>query len=279
MVGLIYAAIFVSIALIVYVISSASIMQWRVWQEKQVKRVANRLDDSFVFLEKRKLMFLTGAPILLGVAGYILFAIPGAAIGVVVGFLLPMVFVSMAKGARIKKFQSQLVDTLMIFSSSLKGGLSFVQALEIVCEEMPAPANQEFGLILKENKLGVSLEDSLQSLRRRIPIEEVGLIVSSILVAKETGGELTRVFSRLVDTIRDKLKLKEKMETLTLQGKLQGYIMSVLPFVFTVFVYKQNPEHFLVFRDTQTGKMLLVVAIVLQIVGMFLIKLFGKLKV
>jgi len=279
MVGLIYAAIFVSIALIVYVISSASIMQWRVWQEKQVKRVANRLDDSFVFLEKRKLMFLTGAPILLGVAGYILFAIPGAAIGVVVGFLLPMVFVSMAKGARIKKFQSQLVDTLMIFSSSLKGGLSFVQALEIVCEEMPAPANQEFGLILKENKLGVSLEDSLQSLRRRMPIEEVGLIVSSILVAKETGGELTRVFSRLVDTIRDKLKLKEKMETLTLQGKLQGYIMSVLPFVFTVFVYKQNPEHFLVFRDTQTGKMLLVVAIVLQIVGMFLIKLFGKLKV
>jgi len=279
MVGLIYAAIFVSIALIVYVISSASIMQWRVWQEKQVKRVANRLDDSFVFLEKRKLMFLTGAPILLGVAGYILFAIPGAAIGVVVGFLLPMVFVSMAKGARIKKFQSQLVDTLMIFSSSLKGGLSFVQALEIVCEEIPAPANQEFGLILKENKLGVSLEDSLQSLRRRMPIEEVGLIVSSILVAKETGGELTRVFSRLVDTIRDKLKLKEKMETLTLQGKLQGYIMSVLPFVFTVFVYKQNPEHFLVFRDTQTGKMLLVVAIVLQIVGMFLIKLFGKLKV
>ena len=277
--GAIYAAVFVSIAMIVYVISSASIVQWRHWQEKQVRSMANRLDDSFVFLEKRKLMLLTGAPILLGIGGYILFALPGAVIGIVVGFLMPMVFVNAAKQGRIKKFQGQLVDTLMIFSSSLKGGLSFVQALEIVCEEMPAPANQEFGLILKENKLGVSLEDSLQSLRRRMPIEEVSLIVSSILVAKETGGELTRVFSRLVDTIRDKIKLKEKIETLTLQGKLQGYIMSTLPFIFTIFVYKQNPEHFLVFRDTQTGKMMLVMAIVLQIVGMVLIKVFGKLKI
>jgi tight adherence protein B len=279
MVGTIYAAIFVAVAMIVYVISSASITQWRRWQEKQVRRVANRLDDSFVFLEKRKLALLTGAPVLLGIAGYILFAIPGAVIGVVAGFLTPMAFVSMARQARIKQFQGQLVDTLMIFSSSLKGGLSFIQALEIVCEEMPAPVNQEFGLILKENKLGVSLEDSLQGLRRRMPLEEVSLIVSSILVAKETGGELTRVFSRLVDTIRDKLKLKEKIDTLTLQGKLQGYIMSVLPFVFTIFVYKQNPEHFLVFRDTQTGKMMLVIAVVLQIVGMFLIRVFGKLKV
>jgi len=279
MIGTIYAAIFVSVVMIVYVVSSASITQWRLWQEKQVKRVANRLDDSFVFLEKRKLALLTGAPILLGIGGYILLAIPGAAVGVVVGFLMPMVFVNMARQGRIKQFQGQLVDTLMIFSSSLKGGLSFIQALEIVCEEMPAPASQEFGLILKENKLGVSLEDSLQGLRRRMPLEEVSLIVSSILVAKETGGELTRVFSRLVDTIRDKLKLKEKIDTLTLQGKLQGYIMSVLPFAFTIFVYKQNPEHFLVFRDTQTGKMMLVIAVVLQIVGMFLIKVFGKLKV
>jgi tight adherence protein B len=112
-----------------------------------------------------------------------------------------------------------------------------------------------------------------------MPLEEVSLIVSSILVAKETGGELTRVFSRLVDTIRDKIKLKEKIDTLTLQGKLQGYIMSCLPFVFTIFVYKQNPEHFLVFRDTQTGKMMIIIAVVLQIVGMVLIKVFGKLKV
>ena len=238
----IYAAIFVSVAMIVYVVSSASIKQWRNWQEKQVRRVANRLDDSFVFLERRKLALLTAAPVLFGITGYILLAIPGAAIGFIAGLFTPMVFVKAARHNRIKKFQNQLVDTLMIFSSSLKGGLSFVQALEIVCEEMPAPANQEFGLILKENKLGVSLEDSLQSLRRRMPLEEVSLIVSSILVAKETGGELTRVFSRLVDTIRDKIKLKEKIETLTLQGKLQGYIMSVLPIVFTVFVYKQNPR-------------------------------------
>jgi len=276
---LIYAVFFVAILLIVYVVSTIFVASWRKWQEKQLKHVTNRLDDSFIFLEKRKIVFLTAAPIILAVAGYILIGLYGALAGGVIGFVVPTFFVRMARQARIKKFQGQLVDTLMIFSSSLKGGLSFIQALEIVCEEMPDPANQEFGMILKENKLGVSLEDSLQSLRRRMPIDELSLIVSSILVAKETGGELTRVFSRLVDTIRDKVKLKEKMETLTLQGKLQGYIMSLLPFIFVAFVYKQNPEHFLVFRDTKTGQMMVVIAVVLQIVGMFLISAFSKLKV
>jgi len=276
---LIYLTFFIGIMVIVSTVGTYFVEGWRKWQEKQIHQVSTRLDDSFIFVEKRKLVILTGAPVILGVAGYIFFNIIGGLAGAAVGLILPAFFIASAKAARIHKFQSQLVDTLMVFSSSLKGGLSFVQALEIVCEEMPEPTNQEFGLVLKENKLGVPLEDSLQSLRRRVPTEELSLIVSSILVAKETGGELTRVFSRLVDTIRDKIKLREKMETLTLQGKLQGYIMSFLPIVFTIFVYKQNPEHFEPMMNTDTGKMMLVIAVVLQIVGMFLIQVFGKLKI
>lgn len=279
MVNLIYLTLFIGIIVFISSIGSYFITGWQKWQEKQVSKMSTHLDDSFIYLGKRNLLLLTGAPLILGVIGYVLVSIPGAIIGAVIGLVVPKVFASAAKGARIKKFQSQLVDTLMVFSSSLKGGLSFVQALEIVCEEMPEPTNQEFGLILKENKLGVPLEDSLQSLRKRVPTEELSLVVSSILVAKETGGELTRVFARLVDTIRDKIKLREKMETLTLQGKLQGYIMSFLPIVFTLFVYKQNPEHFLPMTTTNTGKMLIILAIVLQIVGMFLIQVFGKLKI
>ncbi|MCP4652944.1 MAG: hypothetical protein GY858_06120 [Candidatus Omnitrophica bacterium] len=276
----IYLAVFVSAVLIFNVIATYLFTTWFKWQAKQAKMMTNKLDDSFIFLEKKKVIVLTAAPLILGFITYLLLgnifiAIAGGSIGLAV----PTLIANAAKQKRIKDFQDQLVDTLMIFSSSLKGGLSFIQALEIVCEEMPTPTSQEFGLILKENKLGVGLEDSLEGLRKRMPLEEVGLIVSSILVAKETGGELTRVFSRLVETIRDNVKLKEKIATLTLQGKLQGYIMACLPFVFTFFVYKQNPEHFSVMLESQFGQMLLAGAIVWQIIGMVLIRVMSKLKV
>jgi tight adherence protein B len=166
----------------------------------------------------------------------------------------------------------------MILSSSLKGGLSFMQALEVVCEEMPAPISQEFGLVLKENKLGITLDESLLNLRRRMPLEEVNLMISSILVAKSTGGELTRVFSQLVETIRSNIKLKEKITTLTLQGKLQGIIMSILPIAFAIFIYKQDPHHFDIMLETQLGKMLLVGAVLGQIIGMVLIKKMSTLR-
>jgi tight adherence protein B len=167
----------------------------------------------------------------------------------------------------------------MIFSSSLKGGLSFIQALEIVCEEMPAPISQELGLVLKENRLGVALEESLSGLRKRMPLEEVNLLVSSILVAKETGGELTKVFSRLVETIRNNLKLKEKINTLTLQGRLQGIIMSSLPIIFAFFIYKQDPHHFDIMWESQLGKQLLIGAGIAQLIGMFWIKKISTMKV
>ena len=169
-------------------------------------------------------------------------------------------------------FQSQLVDSLMILSSSLRAGLSLIQAMEVLCEEMPPPISQEFGLVLKENRWGVSLEESLNKLRERMPLEETNLIVSSVLVARETGGELTKVFARLTDTIRNNVKLKEKIATLTLQGKLQGLIMTFLPVGFTFFIYKQNPDHFNIMLEAELGRILIGVAIFLQLLGMFLIK-------
>jgi tight adherence protein B len=183
------------------------------------------------------------------------------------------------KQRRIKKFQGQLVDSLMILSSSLKGGLSLIQSIEALCEEMPPPISQEFSLVVKENTWGVSLDESLRNLRRRMPLEEVNLLVSSVLVARETGGELTKVLSRLTETIRNNVKLKEKIATLTLQGRLQGIIMSFLPVVFTIFIYKQNPGHFDIMLETDMGRTLIIVAIFLQIIGIFFIKKISTMRV
>ena len=275
----IYVLVFAGAFLVFNTIAIYAVSSWRKWQEQQLRNVSDKLDDSFVFLEKKKILLISLSPIILGGLGYLVLGnIWGVLVGFLLGFAVPNFVTNLARKKRVKEFQSQLVDTLMIFSSSLKGGLSFIQALEIVCEEMPPPMSQEFGLVLKENKLGVPLEDSLEGFQKRMPLEEVHLIVTSILVARETGGELTKVFSRLVSTIRDNIKLKEKMATLTLQGRLQGIIMSFLPIIFAIFVYRQNPEHFNIMFETEKGKMLMIVAVVLQLVGMFMIKKISTIK-
>ena len=127
--------------------------------------------------------------------------------------------------------------------------------------------------------MGVSMDESLRRLYDRMKIEELGFLVSSLLVAREAGGDLTKVLSRLATTIRDNSKLKEKVKTLTLQGRMQGIIMSVLPILFIGWVITFNRNHFDVMLNSDTGRLLLIVAAVLQIVGMILIYRFSKIKI
>ena len=241
-------------------------------QEEKAAKLTAELEEAFVFWEKKRMVVLYFAPLIFAGIGFLLSRhIAGIIIGFLIGLSFPDIMAKITKMRRMQTIQGQLVDTAVMLSSSLKAGLSFLQAIEVVGEEMPPPISHEFKLVLKENKLGVSLEESLRSLRKRIPLEEMNLMISSILIARESGGELPKVLMRLTTTIRDNLKLKEKVATLTLQGKLQGLIMMFLPFIFAYFVYKQNPGHFDIMFETPVGKTLIIVAVSLQIIGMFLI--------
>jgi len=279
----VYLSIFASVVLITIFISEVVVpyyfKKYTSLQDQRAAQITEHLEESFIFWEKKKMVLFYLFPFIFALIGLLVARhILGAVAGFAVGFILPKIMTSMAKQKRIKKFRSQLVDSLMILSSSIKAGLSFLQAIEVLCEEMPAPVSQEFRLILNENKMGVSMEDALKKLRKRIPTEEVNLMVTSILIARESGGDLPRVLSRLTDTIRDNLKLKEKISTLTLQGRLQGIVMMVLPFLFAWFVYQKNPGHFDIMLQTTQGRMLLWTAGGLQIFGMFLILRFSKMR-
>jgi len=250
-------------------------------QDRKVDETERQLDTMFIEVKKEKLFLLyTASPLILGVSTFIfthniLFTI----IGTAVGLALPTLVLKNLRVQRKAKFQAQLVDGLMIMSSSLKGGLSFLQAVEVLVEEMPAPLSQEFGLILRENKMGITLEESLKRLNTRLDLEEVKLLTNAILVSRETGGDLTKVLSRLSTTIRDNRKLNDTIRTLTLQGRLQGIIMSILPFGFIVGVVSFNRDHFDIMFQSETGRMLLFVAAFLQIVGIILIHKFSTIRI
>lgn len=250
-------------------------------QDRKVDATEKKLDILFIRVNKEKIFSIyTLTPFILGLCGFLFFNnLLATFFGVGLGLILPTVFIKNLEVQRRIRFQAQLVDGLMILSSSLKGGLSLIQAIEVLAEEMPAPISQEFGLILRENKMGISLDESLKRLYQRMNMEELEMVINSILVARETGGNLTRIFSRLSTTIRDNRKLKDSIRTLTLQGRLQGIIMSILPFVFISMIVSFNPHHFDAMLQSELGRMLLVVAVVLQVVGMLLIRVFSRVRI
>jgi len=254
----------------------------RGWHDEKERVIEKKLDDLFSYDKspRRIIMLYYILPPVLGLLGYILASNwLGAFAGAFVGLAIPNMMLKIRDAQRRKKFYDQLIDSIMILSSALKGGLSLLQAFEVLVEEMPAPMGQEIGLLVRENRMGITLEESLRRLDKRMQMEDLSLVVNSVLVARETGGDLTKVFSRLITTIRDNRKLKESIKTLTLQGRLQGIIMSILPIIFFAWVIMNNKHHFDIMLESDTGRTLLIIAVGLQVVGMILIRKFSIIKI
>ncbi len=221
-------------------------------------------------MKKTQTMML-GVPMLLAVLG-VLFAppelrLPAFVCGVVLGGIVPRIQLSSMIAKRKKKFEAQLMDALMIMSSSFRGGLSLIQALEAVTEEMPDPLRQEFGIVLGENKMGVPLDESLNRLYKRMPSPAMQQMVTAVLLARETGGNLALIFARIINSTRERRKIEQNLQTLTIQGKIQAVVMSGLPVIFYLGVSSSNPKFFDVMRDTPLGQKMLMICVVLWILG------------
>jgi tight adherence protein B len=167
----------------------------------------------------------------------------------------------------------------MLLSSSLKAGLSLLQSFEALVEEMPVPIASEFSLVIRQIQMGVPLEDAMYSLRKRMHVDELDLVVTAIMVARETGGNLTEIFYQVANTIQERNKLIGRVNALCVQGKLQGAIMSLLPILFGLFVFKTNPKFFDMFLQDNLGRFLLGYAFISEILGVFFIRKFSKIDI
>ena len=136
---------------------------------------------------------------------------------------------------------------------------------------MPEPVNQEFSILLGENKMGVSLEESFARLYERMPSIPLHQMITAILLARETGGNLPVIFSRIVTTIRENKKIKQNLDNLTLQGKIQGVVMILLPIDFAFIVTSTNPKFFDQMFNSDLGRMLLIYSVVSEVIGAFMI--------
>ncbi len=270
------ALVFISVGFLFYTLVPFATAKATDLNKKRAEKFANKMERILMKTDIHKMSrALLLAPFGGAIAGYFLFPpevrLLGIVLGSIVGFVFPSVYIKFLVKKRKDKFFNQLVDALMIMSSSFRGGLSLIQAMEAVVEEMPDPIDQEFGTVLSENKMGVSLEEAMNHLYERMPSSALQQTITAILLARETGGNLPSIFSRIVNTIREQKKIQENINTLTLQGKIQGAVMSLLPIGFGFVVYSTNPQFFRNMTETSIGRILLTYAAISEIIGAFLI--------
>ena len=264
--------LFISIVLLVVYLGPIVVSKSSQLSKDQAKSVMSKVDRYMQEDEIKKMYQLVLlCPMGLGAAGFLFFPqgrnLVGLILGVVLGYMIPRMYVGHLISVRKQKFNDQLVDAIMIMSSSFRGGLSLIQSFESVADEMPEPAKGEFGVVLGENKMGVSLDESLNRLHQRMPSAAMQQMVTAILLARETGGNLPVIFSRIVTSTRERKKVERNLKTLTVQGKIQAFVMTGLPVFFFFSVSAANPHFFDVMLNTPMGQKMMVVCVVLWIVG------------
>jgi len=147
----------------------------------------------------------------------------------VVAIAAPSVYFRVKSRKRKLKMVTQLPDVLLMLASSLRSGTSLQIAMDLAIRETPAPLSQELGVVVREQRLGMAMEDALESMARRLKMEEIDLIVSAMTIARDVGGNLAETLDRLAGTLRAKATMEGKIRALTAQGKLQGLIVGLLP--------------------------------------------------
>jgi tight adherence protein B len=188
--------------------------------------------------------------------------------------VFPRIFYKLMRARRIKKFVAQLPDAMTLLSGSMRAGASLQMAMDLVVNESPAPLSQEFSLILREQRLGLPLEDSLDGMAKRLQVEDVDLFVSAMTIAKEVGGNLSEILDRLASMLRAKASMEGKIDALTSQGKLQGIVVGCLPVLLGFVLYAMEPEAMEPMFSTYYGwGVMAAIAIFLFLGGFFIRKI------
>jgi tight adherence protein B len=149
----------------------------------------------------------------------------------------------MRTNRRRKAFVNQLGDTITMMANSLRAGYSLLQTMELVARESPSPMAEEFGRVVREVGLGVSSYEALDNLLRRVPSEDLDLLVSAIKIQHEVGGNLGQILDVIGETIRERVRIQGEIRTLTAQQSLSGYVISALPILLGLGLFLMNPEY------------------------------------
>jgi tight adherence protein B len=188
------------------------------------------------------------------------------------GFCLPQAIVKLLQAQRKLRFASQLPDALILVASSIRSGYSFLRAIQVVADQMPAPISEEFARIIKETNLGGSLEASFRNVLKRVPSYDLDLVITAVLIQMQVGGNLADIMDTIAETIRERVKLQREIAALTAEGRLSGIVCFLMPVFLAVVMTLLNPEYMSPLYNTPIGLAMLLGAFILQVIGGLIIK-------
>lgn len=160
-----------------------------------------------------------------------------------VGTQIPRFYLNMAAKRRLRAFDNQLSDTLNLLVNALRSGYSQLQGMEAVATELPPPVSVEFERVVQEVRLGLTLGQALENMLRRVPSEDLDLVVTAVNIQREVGGNLAEILDIISFTIRERVRIKGEIRTLTAQGRISGWIITFLPAALALILTMINPEY------------------------------------
>lgn len=188
------------------------------------------------------------AAIVGGVIGYVVEVIRqlGAAavligVGVLIGYFIPSIYVRQTKNRRLRSFNNQLGDTITLLANSLRSGYSLLQSMEMVSREAPPPVSDEFRRVVQEVGLGLSTQDALANLLRRVPSDDLDLLITAVNIQHEVGGNLAQILDTIGHTIRERVRIKGEIRVLVAQQRISGYVVAALPIMLAVILVFITP--------------------------------------
>ncbi len=186
--------------------------------------------------------------------------------------MLKKFLVNRESAKQVKACEAQLPEALDLFANSLKAGLTFMQAMAYIAEELSEPLGKEFQHVVQEHRLGLPLEDSFQRLKERVPSEHVQLALAGVLIARQSGGNLGQILKNLAEAIRERQRLQQQVLVLTSQGRMSGWILGTLPFGLGAAIWMMDPDLMMPLVTTWKGGLILGTALVLEGLGAMTIR-------
>lgn len=239
--------------------------------------VSAELEQMFLFIPVDKLGYVKiGCMVAAGFVAYLLFgnARPPApyifaGIAAAIGYFGPEIAVKIMRNKRRKAFAEQLTDGLVMMGNGLRAGFTLPQAMELLVTETKPPISQEFGLLLREVRVGVDLDQAMLNMCKRTEDSDLELAVTAVMITRQIGGNLPEIFERICAMIRDRKTIEGKADALTAQGKLQAAIVASMPYLLLLVISKINPEMMSLLWTTIPGFLALGLMVILDAAGYF----------
>ncbi len=228
-------------------------------------------------------MVIILSAVVLTFVGYIIStSIPFAILLGIFGAFLPQLYVARSKSGRLKSFNNQLGDMLNLMVNGLRAGYSTMQAMEAVSKELPAPISVEFKRVVQEMQLGLSMEDALEHLVRRIRSDDLDLVITAINVQREVGGNLAEILDVISYTIRERVRIQGEIQALTAQGRATAWVISALPIILVSLLFLINRPYVMQFFNPETrgcGIPIIVLAGIMVITGFAVVQKIVKIDI